>query len=110
MAPDSDKGFSLATLLARVASICQHEVVWLMKVLPGLYIIFWILRAVVRIYLHPLSRFPGPKLAAASAEWWEWYWNFHQQGELLFEIERLHIRHGMEQSLMPNVIETHDTD
>jgi hypothetical protein len=58
------------------------------------YSIFWILRATYRLFFHPLARYPGSKFAAVSKPWYEWYWNFHQKGMLLFEIERLHERLG----------------
>jgi cytochrome P450 len=66
----------------------------LLSALVGGYLAYWIVRAAYRIYFHPLSQYPGSKLAAASAAWYEWYWNFHQPGQLLFEIERQHQKHG----------------
>jgi hypothetical protein len=59
------------------------------------YLVFWILHAAYRLFFHPLARSPGSKLAAVSKPWYEWYWNFHQKGMLLFEIERLHKHHGI---------------
>lgn len=59
------------------------------SVLLATYLSYWTVRAIYRIYFHPLSRYPGSKVAAASAAWYEWYWNFHKPGQLLFEIERV---------------------
>ncbi|RYP70074.1 hypothetical protein DL771_005691 [Monosporascus sp. 5C6A] len=56
--------------------------------------IAWVVRAIYNIYFHPLSRYPGPKVAALSNAWWEWYWNYYQNGRMIFEIERLHRKHG----------------
>ncbi|KAL8813212.1 MAG: hypothetical protein Q9200_000441 [Gallowayella weberi] len=59
-----------------------------------IYCGFYALRIVYRIYFHPLAKYPGSRLAAASTEWYEWYWNIHKPGQLLFEIERLHEQYG----------------
>lgn len=34
-----------------------------------LYCIYYILRVPYRIYFHPLAKYPGSKIAAASTEW-----------------------------------------
>ncbi|KGO74014.1 Cytochrome P450, E-class, group I [Penicillium italicum] len=54
----------------------------------------WVIQALYRVYFHPLSRYPGSKVAAASTSWWEWYWNYVQNGRMLFEIEKLHEKYG----------------
>ncbi|KAI1799432.1 cytochrome P450 [Daldinia bambusicola] len=59
-----------------------------------LALVCWAFQAIYRIYFHPLSKYPGPKVAAVSDSWWEFYWNYYRNGELLFEIDRLHKRHG----------------
>lgn len=43
-----------------------------------LYCIFYLFRAVYRVFYHPLARYPGSKLAAASTEWY----NLREQREL----------------------------
>jgi hypothetical protein len=48
---------------------------------------------VYRLYFHPLSKFPGPKLAAASTLY-EFYYNVIQGGRYLFVIEELHRKYG----------------
>ena len=40
---------------------------------------------------------------------YEWYWNVYQPGQLLFEIERLHKRHGKFRRLVtPEKLLKHD--
>ena len=46
-----------------------------------------------RIYLHPLAKFPGPKLAALS-HWYEAYYDVLKKGQYIFEIERMHQKYG----------------
>jgi len=48
-----------------------------------------------RLYISPLSRIPGPKLAAATG-WYETYFElFHKLGDqYLFHIQQLHREYG----------------
>ncbi|KAF9885046.1 hypothetical protein FE257_000777 [Aspergillus nanangensis] len=46
-----------------------------------------------RLYFHPLSKFPGPRLAAASSLY-EFYFNVVRRGMFVWEIERLHQVYG----------------
>ncbi|KAK5633632.1 hypothetical protein RRF57_009346 [Xylaria bambusicola] len=46
-----------------------------------------------RLYLSPLARFPGPKLAAATG-WYEFYYDYWLNGQYIFVIEQMHKRYG----------------
>ena len=55
----------------------------------------WILYgAIWRLYLSPLAKFPGPKLAALT-QWYEFYYNIIKPGVFFREIERMHEIYGM---------------
>ena len=46
-----------------------------------------------RLYLSPLAKVPGPKLAAATG-WYEFYYDCCLAGKYIFEIERMHNIYG----------------
>ena len=46
-----------------------------------------------RLYFSPLSKFPGPKLAAATILY-EAYYDVIKQGQYTFKIKELHKKYG----------------
>ncbi|KAI0595140.1 trichodiene oxygenase [Biscogniauxia sp. FL1348] len=46
-----------------------------------------------RLYLHPLAKFPGPKIAAIS-RWYEAYYDLILDGQYTFKIEKMHKQYG----------------
>jgi len=55
---------------------------------------YGLILAVYRLLFHPLVKFPGPKLSAASY-WYEFYYEIIQPGTWLWKIEKLHEQYGM---------------
>ncbi|KAL4744868.1 hypothetical protein BDW72DRAFT_212034 [Aspergillus terricola var. indicus] len=57
----------------------------------ALGLLYTTIQVVYRLYLSPLSRFPGPRLAAATG-WYEAYFELVHKGggQFLFEIRRMH--------------------
>ena len=49
--------------------------------------------AFYRLFLHPLAKFPGPKLAALS-KWYEFYYEVPSKGQFTFHIQKLHKIYG----------------
>jgi hypothetical protein len=60
----------------------------------SLFVAYWVLLAIYRLHFHPLSRYRGPRVAAVSKSWYEWYWNYYLNGQMIFEIQRLHKQYG----------------
>lgn len=71
---------------------------------PGLYqasllvmiALFWLyctIAVIYRLYFHPLAKFPGPKIAAAT-HLYEVAWDYFGKGAYLYEIERMHLKYG----------------
>jgi hypothetical protein len=59
-------------------------------VITGIYL-GWTL--IYRLYISPLSKIPGPKLAAATF-WYEFYYDAILGGRYTFKIRELHQRYG----------------
>lgn len=55
-----------------------------------------------RLYLSPLAKFPGPRLAALTY-WYEFYYNVVRRGQLTFELAKLHEKYG-ECRRLPTVV------
>ncbi|KAF9892085.1 hypothetical protein FE257_002491 [Aspergillus nanangensis] len=58
-----------------------------------------ILSSLYNIYLHPLSGYPGPRLAAATRLWFCWHLI---RGDLPFVIHQLHLQYGDTVRVAPN--------
>ncbi|KAJ3494206.1 hypothetical protein NLG97_g4228 [Lecanicillium saksenae] len=56
-------------------------------------IVLLLARSVYRLYFHPLSGFPGPKIAAVS-HLYEFYHDVLRDGMFIWEIERMHKKYG----------------
>lgn len=60
----------------------------------ALLLIFYITYGVVyRLYLSPVAKFPGPKLAGLTF-WYEFYYDVIKRGKYTFKIRELHKQYG----------------
>ena len=57
-------------------------------------IVYWAGLTLYRLYAHPLAKFPGPRLAAASS-WYEAYYEIVLKGQYSRQISKLHDQYGM---------------
>ena len=69
----------------------------------GLYGAFW------RLYLSPVAKFPGRKLAALTF-WYEFYYDVIKGGAYVYEIEKMHKEFGPIVRINPYELSIHDTD
>ena len=63
------------------------------QALAGGVLLYFVWTAFYRLYLHPLARIPGPKLAALTF-YYEFYYDGIQEGKYTFKIEEMHNQYG----------------
>ncbi|KAH8786021.1 cytochrome P450 [Diaporthe sp. PMI_573] len=64
---------------------------------------------VYRVYFHPLAKFPGPKIAAAT-HLYEIAWDYFGDGAYLYEIQRMHQKYGPIVRINPIELSVHDAE
>ncbi|PLB53957.1 cytochrome P450 [Aspergillus steynii IBT 23096] len=64
---------------------------------------------IYRLYLSPLAKFPGPRLAALTG-FYETYYDMVQDGQFTWQIERLHQKYGPIVRIKPWELHVQDPD
>ena len=62
----------------------------------GVWVAYLVFLAIYRLFLSPLSKFPGPKLAALTL-WYEFYYDVIKEGRYTWKIRDLHAKYGQQQ-------------
>lgn len=65
----------------------------LFSLFAGAALLFLVSRTVSRLYFHPLSRFPGPALAALT-DYYVSYYVIFKDGAWITQLRALHERYG----------------
>lgn len=70
--------------------------------------IYLITKVIYRLYLHPLSRFPGPRLAAATYLYGAYY-DVVEEAQFVFKLNALHDKYGPVVRISPGEIHVRDS-
>ncbi|CAD6576468.1 MAG: hypothetical protein ASARMPREDX12_007896 [Alectoria sarmentosa] len=81
----------------------------LLKLLSAFFVLYVIGLYVYRMYFDPLSKIPGPKLAAASL-WYEFYYDVVKKGRYTWKIWEMHDRYGPIVRISPYEIHINDPE
>lgn len=81
------------TMLETLLEVVRVHSLWWMGC--SVLVSYAIWTCVYDLYWHPLSAFPGPKLAAIGNLYEFWY-DVVRDGAYLFEIGRMHEKYGMD--------------
>ncbi|KAI0906802.1 trichodiene oxygenase [Ustulina deusta] len=87
-----------------MAVICKFPS-W--QAISVIFIVYLVGIAFYRLTLHPLARFPGPKLAAIT-RWYEAYYDVILDGQYTFKIKELHKKYGPIIRISPYELHVHD--
>lgn len=85
------------------------ELSTLLKLLFVFFVFYVLGLYVYRIYYDPLSKIPGPKLAAASL-WYEFYYDVVKKGQYTWKIWEMHDRYGPIVRISPYEIHINDPE
>ncbi|KAF2689563.1 cytochrome P450 [Lentithecium fluviatile CBS 122367] len=74
----------------------------------GVALMYTVAGAVYRLYLSPIAKFPGPKLAALTF-WYEFYYDVLLKGRYTWKIKELHAKYGPVVRINPGELHVADS-
>jgi cytochrome P450 len=77
--------------------------------IPLLFALYIISLGIYRLFLSPLAKIPGPRLAALTY-WYEFYYECILPGRFLWKIKELHAQYGPIVRINPNEVHINDIE
>lgn len=81
--------------------------IWPLPTLAASFILYIVFLYAYRLTLHPLAKFPGPRLAAVTFLF-EFYHDFFRGGQYLFRIRDMHAKYGHIVRISPDELHVND--
>ncbi|KAI9367409.1 putative cytochrome P450 [Aspergillus egyptiacus] len=88
---------------------CFNSAYGIYGLLSGAFALYGAALVIYRLYLHPLARFPGRKIAAATG-WYEFYHEVIRGGMYVHEVKKMHEEYGPIIRINPHEIVINDGD
>ncbi|KAL6720904.1 hypothetical protein ACLMJK_000003 [Lecanora helva] len=88
-------------------ALLQVIVGWPLTTAACLYASYGLILCIYRLTLHPLARFPGPWLSAATF-WSEFYHEVVRDGQYVFRIRDMHAKYGPIVRVTPDELHVND--
>ncbi|KAK4243558.1 cytochrome P450 [Corynascus novoguineensis] len=85
----------------------QHSLMDFIQLSSAAALVYWLFLALYRACLSPLSRIPGPKLAAITY-WYETYYEVYKGGQYFRMIDKMHAKYGPIVRITPNEVHFED--
>lgn len=82
-------------------------ITWPLTTTAIFFTLYVVLLFIYRLTLHPLAKFPGPRLAAVTF-WCEFYHDYFCGGQYLFRIRDMHAKYGHIVRISPDELHIND--
>lgn len=83
----------MATIERLLNNIFDHNWQDIVIASLALFCSYLVGNAIYQLYFSPLSKFPGPKIAAVTL-WYEIYYDVFKWGRYWVEVQRMHEKYG----------------
>ncbi|KAH8658494.1 putative cytochrome P450 [Xylariales sp. PMI_506] len=77
-------------------------------VIPVIGVCYYVGLVIYRLTFHPLAKFPGPWMAAASG-WYDFYYDIYLGGQFYRNVQRLHDKYGPIVRVSPDELHIRDS-